>query len=330
MTNTVDQSDWAGKKLLSLMIIAGLSISALSVFMLSDGANNSLLSNGQVTMLCDNGLCYQPDSKIMPVGTFMQQSINETINQNEKRVETMPSGKFIQQSAELSNNKSIIQNTESFSKLNFKNDKQVNFELSETSAILYPSKDTFLRESLKDINEGGNEVLRVMGSGPTNNRALIAFDQNDLESVVADKILESAKLRLFIASNDGQWNENGVSIHMVNTNWSEGAEINAPFGSFVGTQIGATWNCSSLDECKNWNGGQFSMIPTASITIDNNANGQWIEFDVTGDVMSFLDNVENNGWIIMKTDEDSSGRINFIASECNNCDTKPQLELTFA
>ena len=104
--------------------------------------------------------------------------------------------------------------------------------------------------------------------------------------------------------------------------------VNAPFGSFIGTQNGATWNCSSSEQCVDWNGGKFSETATDSITITNEINGQWIEFDVTGDVKTFLEDAENNGWIIKKADEDSSGRINIAAREA--ADNKPQLELTFA
>ena len=305
MTQQTLETDWAGKKLLGIMIIAGLSISSVSFFMLGDGFTTSTLSNAELTMLCNNGLCYNPLTQTIPVGSFAQQS------------------------ADLNADGTVMQTTQSFSSLTLNKNTVANYEISDSSAVLFAAKDSFLRESIKDSNEGANEILRVMGTGPTNNRALIAFDQNDLETIMADKTLASAKLKLFIVSNDGQWaNGQGLNLHTVGTTWDEGNAVNAPFGNFIGTQNGATWNCSSTADCADWNGGKYNIETTDSITITNDVNGQWVEFDVTGDVQSFLVDAENNGWIIMKTDEESSGRINFAAREAS--DNKPQLELTFA
>ena len=49
---------------------------------------------------------------------------------------------------------------------------------------------------------------------------------------------------------------------------------------------------------------------------------------MTGDVAAFVDGSENNGWIIMKSDEDAPGRINFAAREAQT--NIPQLKITFA
>ena len=164
----------------------------------------------------------------------------------------------------------------------------MSYEITDSSAILFAAKDSFLRESIKHSNEGANEILRVMGTGPTNNRALIAFDQNNLEEIMVDKILASAKLRLFIVSNDGQWpDDKGLNLHSVSTNWDEGNSVNAPFGNIIDIENGVSWNCPSNTECDDWSGGKYSMEITDSIIITNDIVGQWIEFDVTGDVESF-------------------------------------------
>ena len=107
------------------------------------------------------------------------------------------------------------------------------------------------------------------------------------------------------------------------------AGMNAPFSSLVGEQTGVTWDCSTeTSDCVSWNGGVFNPVPTAVTGINNSVNGQWIEFDVTGDIEAFLSGMENNGWIIMKSNEDEPGRINFAAREAQT--NTPQLELTFA
>ncbi len=142
-------------------------------------------------------------------------------------------------------------------------------------------------------------------------------------------LLESATLKVFVVSNDGKWTDGQtISIHELSSAWAEGNGINAPFGSFVGTQKGVNWNCSDGTECTDWNGGSYDQIPTDAVQITNQVDGMWIEFDVTGDIEAFVDGSENNGWIIMKSDEDSPGRINFAAREAQS--NVPQLELTFA
>ena len=127
----------------------------------------------------------------------------------------------------------------------------------------------------------------------------------------------------------GRWQEGqSVTVRSLTEPWQEGIGANAPFGNFVGTQKGVTWDCSSdTADCANWDGGSFKATVTDTVIISNDVSGKWIEFDVTNDIMSYLDGVPNYGWIIMKSDEDSSGRINIAARETQT--NVPQLELIF-
>ncbi|MFB5598237.1 MAG: DNRLRE domain-containing protein [Nitrosopumilaceae archaeon] len=300
----VTQDLWTGKRLLSILVISGLSISGMSIFMLVDGFSTSTTLTSDYETLCDDGLCYNVATDSIPVGTFVQQSADFDTS-------------------------TVTQNNEDFSSFSIPKDTVQDYTITGDIATLFASKDSFLREGIKESNEGANEVLRVMGTGPTNNRALIAFDQSQIETVLDGKSLESATLKIFVVSNDGKWLDGQtISIHGLTAGWLEGNGINAPFGSFVGTQKGVNWNCSDGNDCTNWNGGNYDQIPTDTVQITNQVDGIWIEFDVTGDIEAFVDGSENNGWIIMKSDEDAPGRINFAAREAQS--NIPQLELTFA
>ena len=301
--NTTTQNEWFGKKLLSMMIIAGVSISGISFLILGEESESYSFSESEMT-LCDNGLCVDSHTDSIPIGTYVQQHAEVGTVQ-------------------------VMQKTEDFSSLKLF-DKGPKYEVNDITAIVYPAKDSFVREGIRNSNEGSNQVLRVMGQGETNNRALIAFNQNDLEEVTQGKSLKSATLKLFVISNDGKWSDaQAINVHALGANWEEGKGSNAPFSSLMGEQSGVTWDCSAENsDCVNWNGGVFNPTPTAVIDIDNTVNGQWIEFDVTGDIEAFLSGMENNGWIIMKENEDQSGRINFAAREAP--ENKPLLELTFA
>lgn len=292
-------SEFEGKKLLSLLVVTGFAFSGLSGFVLTDGFG-------------------------------MADSIPKTSVMVEKN--SIPS--FVQQSEVASSTAMIDTTNEVFTDIKFDKNTvpQKDFQLYGNKATLFSEKDSFIREGIKFSNEGSNEILRVMGSGPTNNRAVVQFSQDEIESVSESKQLESATLKLFIISNDGKW-ENGqhVTIHQLTTEWLEGNESNAPLADFVGIQNGVSWNCSSDgSSCvSKWNGGHYIDTPTDSVFISNHLqDGYWIKFDVTEDVNNFLLGSPNHGWIIKKSNEDSSGRINFAARESNS--NVPELVMVFS
>ncbi len=292
-------SEFEGKKLLSLLVVTGFVFSGLSGFVLSDGFG-------------------------------MADSIPKTSVMVEKN--SIPS--FVQQSEVASSTAMIDTTNEVFTDIKFDKNTvpQKDYQLYGNKATLFSEKDSFIREGIKFSNEGSNEILRVMGSGPTNNRAVVQFSQDEIESVSESKQLESATLKLFIISNDGKW-ENGqhVTIHQLTTEWLEGNESNAPLADFVGIQNGVSWNCSSDgSSCvSKWNGGHYIDTPTDSVFISNHLqDGYWITFDVTEDVNNFLLGSPNHGWIIKKSNEDSSGRINFAARESNS--NVPELVMVFS
>jgi len=305
MNKQTTDNELMNKKFLVLLVVSGILISATTFIVMADnfGNSNSKFSKEVFETLCDEGLCV----------TTTESTFDET---------------FVQQSAELDSG-TVTQNNEDFTSFSIPKATLQDYEISDGVVTLFASKDSFLREGIKESNEGANEVLRVMGAGPTNNRALIAFDQGQIETVLDGKSLESATLKIFVVSNDGKWTDGQtISIHELTANWAEGNGINAPFANFIGTQKGVNWNCTDGTNCTNWDGGSYDLTPSDSVRITNEVDGLWIEFDVTRDIEAFVDSSENNGWIIMKSDEDSTGRINFAAREAQS--NIPKLELYFS
>jgi len=128
---------------LGLIVVAGLVFSALSGLILSDGfgiiqSNESLTSQN----LCENGFC-KINSQDSTSITFVQQG-----------EDTSPS--------------SMISSNEIFTDLKIEKSTMPTkeFEHFGNKATLFAEKDSFIREGLKDTNEGSNKILRVMGSGP--------------------------------------------------------------------------------------------------------------------------------------------------------------------
>jgi len=304
-------SEFEGKKLLSLLVITGFAFSGLSGFILTDGFGIAdTIPKNSFSGICDDSLC------------------------SGVSVETNPVTSFVQQDEVASSTAMIGTSNEVFTDIKFDKNSfpQKDYELFGNKASLFAEKDSFIREGIKFSNEGSNEILRVMGSGPTNNRAIVEFSQSEIETVSEGKQLEFAVLKLYVISNDGKW-ENGqyVTIHQLTTEWLEGNESNAPLADFVGLQNGVSWNCSSDEKrcVSKWNGGHYIDTPTDSIFISNHVqDGHWLKFDVTADVKGFQLGSPNHGWIIKKSNEDSSGRINFASRESNS--NVPELVMVFS
>lgn len=194
---------------------------------------------------------------------------------------------------------------------------------------LEASADTYVRSGKANRNSGGAQFVRVRSSGK--NRALVRFDQAAIQSAVGDGTVLDARLRLTITDNGNNWGPSGrtVDVHRLVTDWTEGNGTD----SSRGTGSGSTWNCAVDSEIANqaedcggateWEMGQpanpsvhpWAQAPTATQTITNNQSGV-VEYDVTTDVVDFLDGASDNyGWIVKKTDEGQAGMVSFGTKE---------------
>ena len=295
--------------MISLLIITGVLFSGITFFMLDDSFQNIFAENEEKivpTNICENGLCYVENSE----GTS--------------------NNILVQQKADASNSNQIFKN-EDFTNIKFqKNIPTKKFEKSGNKLILFAEKDSFIREGLQNTNEGSNKVLRVMGSGPINNRALISFNLNELQEISSDKSIESAVIKMYVEKNNHQWGSGQlINIHRLQAKWNEGNEINAPVSNLIQSN-GVTWNCPAYnDSCdENWNGGIFNQNPTDSVWISNQVDNYWIKFDVTSDILNYQVTNENYGWIIIKEDEGVDGQISFASREAMT--NNPELVVVFS
>src|SRR3970040_1868885 len=296
-TNNIIKDEILGRNLLSLLVITGITFSAISFFIL-DEEIQEIFSNTKVISvppnICENGLCYFKDAK-------------DTSNHM-----------FVQLGEELSKTQKVLKNEEFTNLKLVKNLPVKEPEVSGNKISFCAEKDSFIREGVQNSNEGSNQVLRIMGTGPTSNRRLIAFDQDNIQNVATGKTLKSATLKLYIESNNHNWGDGQlINIRIFETDWQEGNGISAPVSNLLNPSDGVTWSCpTDSDECSNqWNGGKFDQNPTDSIWISNQVEGYWVKFDVTNDILDYLSSEENFGWIIMKSDENSEGQIKIASRE---------------
>ena len=163
--------------------------------------------------------------------------------------------------------------------------------------------DTYVRKGEANRNFGAEPIVRVREGGQ--NRSLIQLDPQSLTTALADGTLVSASLDLHVEKNGGNWGKQGrtVDAHRLTAAW---------------TELGATWNCpadsntanSQADCAAPWNGGSFAAAPTASVLHTRDLAG-WVSFDVTADVAAFATGTPNHGWLIKKTEEKKSGRVDY-------------------
>ncbi len=202
------------------------------------------------------------------------------------------------------------------------------------TGTLPASKDSFLRQEAKDTNEGINPILRIEGSGQ--NSALVAFDQGQIATVAAGKTLLAAKLRFFVISNTISFDKTGdaINAHRLLADWTEGNGWNLG-NAISGTGPGVTWRCASDNNINNgqpdcdrkWNGGNFQQAESSSVTITNSMLNQWIEFDVTQDVKTFLNGTPNYGWLV-EIQQNKNGSVILDSREASL--NGPQLVLLFS
>ena len=206
--------------------------------------------------------------------------------------------------------------------------------------ILNSSKDTILSFRSQHLNEGSNPLLTLDKNQGKATRDAVAFDlaNTNLSG------LSRATLLLTIDSNqavNGWGNGRSISAQTITMPWQEGNGRN--FGlkkkdQIAGDGAGATW-FSPIDEnisndssnsAVNWNGAATSVSPPTSpaVQVVNFQSGE-VAFDVTADVL----NGAENGWLILKDQENVGSKVSFYSREgaaaAGNPDLAPRLILEF-
>jgi hypothetical protein len=202
-----------------------------------------------------------------------------------------------------------------------------------------PMADSNVRGGQDNRNYGAGTFMRLQSSGT--NRALVRFDQYAILAAVANKNILSAKLRLTITDNANNWGTAGrtIDVHRVLKTWAEGDGTE----NDRGTGLGTTWACATDNQISNqakdcsgateWEMAQpnnpathpWLETPTATQLITNDQSGV-VEFDVTTDIVAFLDNIFNYGWLVKKTNEGQNGQVSFGTKESA---FTPQLIITY-
>ena len=210
----------------------------------------------------------------------------------------------------------------------------------EDEITLEATQDSIFSQRHQHQNEGANSLLTLEKIQGKATRTAVVFDlaNTNLNG------LSQATLVFNVDPNEhvqGWGNGRTIVAQAITTAWFEGNGMN--FGlkkkdQVSGNGSGATWfspvdediSNNSSNSVVNWNGaGLATNPPTAPVvTISNGLSGE-VSFDVTTDVL----NGAENGWLIMKDQENVGSKISFYSREgaaaASNPDLAPRLVLEF-
>jgi hypothetical protein len=145
---------------------------------------------------------------------------------------------------------------------------------------LYPYKDATLYSFYPNANMGLDSILEV-GNPLTIDgssgvfRALLAFDQTEINSVINTKISNSlwqANLRCYIANAEGVDFSSTVFAYPVSGTWSNGT---GQFGDNPITTDGVSWGWINYESGSTWNTSTYPAYVTASFLNSNKGGGNW-------------------------------------------------------
>jgi hypothetical protein len=150
---------------------------------------------------------------------------------------------------------------------------------------IFPSKDTTLYSLYPNQNTGLDPILEIYNKTHNSNplsissaevaRTLIAFDSEEISSVVNDLISSSqwqANLKLFNAKTTGIVNNTKIYIYPLAQDWANGTGRQDDDPQ---TENGASWAWSNLNNGTPWNTSSFGAYVTASFLNSNPGGGIW-------------------------------------------------------
>lgn len=219
-------------------------------------------------------------------------------------------------------------------------DYNIKITSEEEDLIVSSSQDTNLSQRYQHQNDGANPLLtleKVQGKAARN---AIAFELNNTNI----NGLSRATLVMTIDPSqpvNGWGNGRTISAQALTTPWQEGNGWS--FGlkkkdQIAGNGTGATWfsptdqdiSNDSANSAVNWDGATSSVYPPTapSVQIANFQSGE-VAFDVTTDVL----NGAENGWLVLKDQENVGSKVSFYSKEgaaaAGNPDLAPRLILEF-
>jgi hypothetical protein len=152
---------------------------------------------------------------------------------------------------------------------------------------LFPEKDTTIYSAYPVMNTGLDAILEVSNTvpsiapSPRVARALVQFNQDEIEDVVNNKISGanwSGSLKLFIAQAQGINLDTIIKTYPASENWSNGT---GEYGDSPQTVNGTSWKYINYSGSDIWKTGGYTPYVTGSYSgsistgLANGVGGNW-------------------------------------------------------
>ncbi len=162
--------------------------------------------------------------------------------------------------------------------------------------------DSFVNNAMPNTNYGNNQELTLRNNILYPERVLIRFDLPTKPSGFA---IKNATLRLYVTKSPW-FTTRKYEVHRIVEPWDE---------------YNVDW----------YHQPSFLAQKTSTFNVSKNNHYSWISVDVSDDVKSFYSGVENHGWLIMDSSENSllTQEVRFASHENPNVETRPVLILNF-
>ena len=147
---------------------------------------------------------------------------------------------------------------------------------------LFPSKDATLYSAYPAMNTGLDAILEVKnevtesGASPRVSRAVIAFDQSEINGVIDDQITSSlaisASLKAYVAKATGIIMDSNLYAYAISGSWNNGS------GQYLDNEQrtnGTSWTYASFSGSRKWQTGGFTNGVTGSFLAANPGGGNW-------------------------------------------------------
>ena len=147
---------------------------------------------------------------------------------------------------------------------------------------LFPSKDATLYSAYPTMNTGLDAILEVKnevtesGASPRVSRAVIAFDQSEINGVIDDQVTGSlaisASLKAYVAKATGVILDSKLYAYAISGSWNNGS------GQYLdNAQVtnGTSWVFSSFSGSRKWQTAGFLDNVTGSFQASNPGGGNW-------------------------------------------------------
>lgn len=167
---------------------------------------------------------------------------------------------------------------------------------------LFPNKDATLYSKDYNKNTGLDSIIEVYNktnftdifiSNAEVARYLIAFDQNEINDVIVNKISGSswqANLKNYIANATGVVVDSNLYIYPLAQDWNNGT---GKFDDELNTENGVSWSWKTFNGGTRWQTGSFLSYTTGSFQPSNPGGGCWY----TGSTVGSLEITQSFGTI---------------------------------